>query len=580
MTPLSTEDDQRSWTIMMVDDEPTTVDVIEMFLQGEGYEHFVSVMDSRLALEAIAREHPDVLLLDLMMPNVGGLQILSALREDEALQRIPVIILTSSSEPEVKLQALELGANDFLAKPVDRSELALRVRNTLAAKAYQDRVTYYDALTGLPNRRLFQEGLEPALRRARRDGSNLALLHLGLDRFRQINDTLGQGAGDAILKGVAERMEKSVAFSLEDAVASDPYRATCFRIGGDEFMLLLTGPGAVEAAPRIGRQLLSLMAEPFTLKGQDLFTSCSIGIAIHPNDANDADALLANAGVAMSHAKQRGGHRFEYYDESLNAQSLERLGLESDLRRALERGEISLHYQPKVGIESGRIAGAEALMRWTHPEHGFVPPDRFIAIAEEIGVINSLGEWALREAAGQSRAWADAGFPGIRIAVNVSSRQFRPGTLVETIQAALESSGLDGNSLAIELTESVIMEKPHETADMLWKIKEMGVRISIDDFGTGYSSLSYLKRFPIDELKIDRSFVQGVPEDADDAAIVTAIVAMARSLGQKVVAEGVETEGQLEFLRWLGCDEYQGYLCSKPLPPESWSELLKLCGPS
>jgi diguanylate cyclase (GGDEF)-like protein len=574
---LPGQDDDRSSTIMMVDDEPTTIDVIEMFLQAEGYDHFVAVTDSRLALDAVAREQPDVILLDLMMPHVGGLEILGALREDEALQQIPVIILTSSTEPEVKLQALELGANDLLAKPVERSELALRVRNTLAAKAYQDRLTYYDALTGLPNRRLFRERLEPALRRARRDNSDLAILHVGLDRFRQINDTLGQASGDAILKGVAERLEKRAAVSQEEAVPGELYRATPFRIGGDEFSLLLTGSSAVESAPRIARQLLSAMAEPFSLMSQDLFASCSIGIAVHPNDGDDGDTLAANAGAAMSHAKQRGGNRFEYYDESLNAQSMERLSLENDLRRALARGEISLHYQPKVAIGSGRIVGAEALMRWTHPKLGPVPPDRFIPIAEEAGLVNALGEWALHEAARQSRVWSDAGFPAIPISVNVSSRQFVPGKLLQTIREALGDGGLGGEALAIELTESVIMENPHDTAEMLEAIKHLGLSVSIDDFGTGYSSLSYLKRFPIDELKIDRSFVQGIPGNADDAAIVTAIVAMAHSLGQRVVAEGVETPEQLEFLSRLGCDEYQGYLCSKPVPPEEWAELLERC---
>jgi diguanylate cyclase (GGDEF)-like protein len=577
MPALREQDDPRSSTIMMVDDEPTTVDVIEMFLEAEGYDHFVAVTDSRLALETIARELPDILLLDLMMPHVGGLEILGALREDEALQQIPVIILTSSTEPEVKLQALELGANDLLAKPVERSELALRVRNTLAAKAYQDRLAYYDVLTGLPNRRLFRERMEPALRRAHRDESDLAVLHVGLDRFRQINDTLGQASGDAVLKGVAERLEKRAAISQEEAIPGESYRATPYRVGGDEFTLLLTGSNAVEAAPRIGRQLLSVMADPFSLKDQDLFASCSIGIAIHPNDGEDVDTLLANAGVAMSHAKQRGGNRFEYYDESLNARSLERLSLENDLRRALARGEISLHYQPKLEIGSGRVVGAEALMRWTHPEHGLVPPDRFIPIAEEAGLINSLGEWALGEASRQSRAWEDAGIHDIRISVNVSSRQFRPGRLLETIGAALAESGVGGQALAIELTESVIMENPQETAEMLWALKEMGLSVSIDDFGTGYSSLAYLKRFPIDELKIDRSFVQGIPEDADDAAIVTAIIAMAHSLGQRVVAEGVETQAQLEFLNTLGCDEYQGYLCSKPAPADEWPALLARC---
>ena len=574
MSAFSSDRDSTRATIMMIDDEPTTIDVIEMFLQAEGYEHFVSVTDSREALDTIARELPDVLLLDLMMPNVGGLEVLAALRGDEALSKIPVIILTSSTEPDVKLRALELGATDFLGKPVDRSELALRVRNTLAAKAYQDRLANYDALTGLPNRQLFTSSLASALVGAAQTEAELALLHLGLDRFRQVNETLGQAAGDTVLAAVAQRLEKAVASAGSVRPVGDAFRASSFRIGGDEFTILLEGPGAGDVAPRAARMLNALVSDPFDCQGIELFTSCSIGIAIHPNDGETGEALLANAGAAMSHAKDRGGNRHEFYDESLNAESAERLGLENELRGALDRGEIELHYQPKVDVETGRILGAEALMRWRHPERGMVPPVRFIPIAEETGIIDSLGEWALREAAAQSRRWSDAGHAGLRIAVNVSSRQFRSGRVVETVRSALEAAGISGSALAIELTESVIMENPKETAGMMEALRKMGVKISIDDFGTGYSSLAYLKRFPIDELKIDRSFVDGVPTDGDDAAIVAAIVAMAHSLRLRVVAEGVEGEAQLAFLRSLGCDEYQGYFASKPLPSAEWGALL------
>ncbi len=569
MVDLSPTDDLRRATIMMVDDEPTTIDVIEMFLHGEGYENFISVTDSREAVDTLAREIPDLLMLDLMMPEVGGLEILEAMRQDAALREIPVLILTSATDPEIKLQALELGASDFLAKPVDRSELALRVRNTLAAKAHRDRLTYYDALTGLPNRRLFLDRLRQGLE-ASTSGDELALLQVGLDRFRQVNDTLGQGFGDALLTQVASRLEKTLVGESAPGGASSG-DLVC-RAGGDEFLVMLGGHGAGVRSPRLARSLLSSMGEPFQLDGRDIFLSCSIGIALHPNDASDVESLVTNAGAAMTHAKQGGGNQLEFYDASLNAESGERLKIETELRKALEQNELVLYYQPKVSIRTGRIVGCEALMRWIHPELGFVPPDRFIPIAEETGQITALGEWALRQACAQSRAWMEAGYPRIRIAVNVSSRQFRPEQLQHTIRSALTESGIEGQALAIELTEGAIMTNPNETAEMLLELKEMGLRVSIDDFGTGYSSLSYLKRFPIDELKIDKSFVQGVPEDHDDAAIVSAIIRMAHALGLKVVAEGVETDTHLAFLRGLGCDQYQGYYCSPALSPEDWRE--------
>ncbi len=563
-----------SATLLMVDDEPTTIDVIEMFLQAEGYERLIPVTDSRRAFATIAEERPDVVLLDLNMPEVGGLEILQAMRADEALEHVPVIILTSSADADTKLQALELGANDFLAKPVDPSELVLRLRNTLAAKAYQDQLQYYDRLTGLPNRRLFSERLGQMLGISRRTSDQCAVLTIGLDRFRQINDTLGRAVGDTLLSSAADRIAKSVAADSPVQPASGHRSRLLARVGGDEFALLLSGTGVVEEADRVARRLHSRLQEHFELDGREVFTSCSIGIACFPDDGDHAEAVLANAGIALSHAEREGGSGIQFYNPSLNVRSAERLELEGQLRRALDRDEIALHYQPKVDMGTGRIVGAEALMRWQHPEMGNVPPDRFIPIAEETGLIASLGEWAIRTACCQARAWQDAGLP-LRVSVNLSAKQFHAGGIAEMVRSALRDSGLEGSRLMLELTESMIMENVQETSETLRAFKDMGLALSVDDFGTGYSSLSYLKRFPLDELKIDRSFVQGVPEDGDDAAIVTAIVGMTHSLGLKVVAEGVETPEQLAFLRGLGCDEYQGYLCSKPVAADEWAGLLE-----
>jgi diguanylate cyclase (GGDEF)-like protein len=562
--------------IMMVDDEPTTIEVLEAFLEGEGYENFVTTNDPREALPLLEIHRPDVLLLDLNMPNMSGLEVLTLIRNDQALQHTPVIILTSSTEEETKLEALELGASEFLGKPVDPSELALRLRNTLATKAYQDHLTHYDGLTGLPNRGLFMERTDRALERAGSKATECAVLHIDLDRFKQINEVLGRRVGDAVLKAVAERLEKSVRVSdLLGTAAMQTERIPLSRVGGDEFLLFLPEIHSVDRAALIARRILSDMSEPFFPEGQDLFVTSSIGIALFPGDGKDAETLAGNAGVALSHAKQRGGNDYQFYSKSLNAESWERLSLENQLRKALDRGELRLYYQPKVDFKTGQIIGSEALMRWQHPELGLVPPQKFIPIAEETGLITSLGDWALRTACQQNKAWQSAGFRAIQVSVNVSSKQFRPGELQETIRDALQASGMEARQLVLEVTESLLIENPESSLEMLREIKAMGLKISVDDFGTGYSSLSYLKRLPLDELKIDRSFVNGIPTDADDVAIVTAIIAMAHSLGLSVVAEGVETEEHLAFLAERGCDEYQGFLFSRPLPASQWTALFR-----
>ncbi|MDJ0848641.1 MAG: EAL domain-containing protein [Myxococcota bacterium] len=565
---------RKSATIVMVDDEPTTLDVVEMLLRDEGYERIVPVTDSTQALGVIERERPDVLLLDLMMPEVGGLDILRAMRASEALERIPVVILTSSSDPEAKLEALGLGATDFLGKPVDPSELILRLRNTLSAKSYLDRLVYADELTGLPNRRDFIERVDLVLRRSRLDGSACALLRVDVDRFKQINDALGHGFGDRLLKTAADRLAKCV-----QAASTGQQPALLARVVGDEFALLIEGPDPVNTASRTAEIVLATLAEPFVFGGKEFFASCSIGIALAPDNGNDVESLLASAGMALSQAKRGGGNALGFYDDSLNARSRQRLVLENQLRKALDRGTLELHYQPKLDVETGRIVGAEALARWQDSELGYVTPDRFIPIAEETGLIEPLGEWALHAALRQCKAWQEESTSPLSVAVNVSGKQFRSGDFVSRVRRALDEHGVDPTRVVLELTEGTIMEDPEEAAEMLRAIKELGIQISIDDFGTGYSSLSALKRFAPDELKIDRSFVLGLPADPDAAAIVKAVIAMSKGLGLEVVAEGVETEEQLDFLSRLGCDRYQGFLCSKAIPASEWPALLAASQP-
>jgi diguanylate cyclase (GGDEF)-like protein len=564
----------RDATVMMVDDEPTTIEVLQAFLENEGYRRFVTTTQSSRAMDLFANENPDAVLLDLHMPEVTGFEILALVRRDSRYRHIPVIVLTSSNDSETKLRALQLGATDFLAKPVDPSELALRLRNTLAAKAYQDRLTYYDVLTGLPNRRMFMDRLLWSLRCAKRDGTGGAVLHIDLDHFQKINDTLGHETGDSLLIGVAQRLRQRVpVVDIVNATDVDESQAILFRVGGDEFNVLLPEMGRIENAAHMAGTILAAMKEPFQVDGHEVFITPSIGVAVFPNDGEVSDTLLKHAGVAMNQAKQRGRNTYEFYSAKMNAKALERLSLENQLRRALDREELLLFYQPKVDIRTERVVGSEALLRWQHPEHGLVSPVKFIPLAEETGLIVSFGEWVLHAACKQNKAWQLAGFTNIRIAVNVSARQFRDGKFIRTIGEVLEGSGLEPQYLTLELTENTIMENARENLDALHQIKAMGVKISVDDFGTGYSSLSYLKQLPLDELKIDRSFISEIRSQADDAPIVTAIIAMAHSMSLKVVMEGIETEQQLVFAKDRGCDEYQGYLFSKPVASRDFPSL-------
>jgi diguanylate cyclase (GGDEF)-like protein len=472
-----------------------------------------------------------------------------------------------------KLRALELGASEFLAKPVDASELALRVRNSLAFKIYQDRLANCDPLTGLPNRATFIRRLDAAIERGAHDGAVIGLLHIDLNRFKQINDTLGHSVGDELLRRVAERLETSVRGT--DAVARDAERRTGLlsRLGGDEFSVLLTDLGREDNAALVARRIRIAMQAPFDRDGRELFVNASIGISVFPGDGADSETLLKNAEIAMYHAKQQGAVEAEFYRKELNLRSLERLNLEHALRRALERNELELYYQPKVAVLTGHIAGAEALLRWHHPELGMVPPAEFVPIAEECGLITDIGEWVLRAACDQAAQWDREGYPPIPISVNVSQQQLAQNRLVDTLAQLQATCRLCSNRIVLELTESLLMDDAEASIRMLGTLREMGLALSLDDFGTGYSSLAYLKRFPLDELKIDRSFIRGVPQSPADAAIVQTIIVLARSLGLKVVAEGVENEAQLRFLGQLGCDEYQGFLFSKPLPVEQFDRL-------
>jgi len=438
------------------------------------------------------------------------------------------------------------------------------------------KLAYYDALTGLPNRQLFNEQLQFSLNMAQRHDSKVAVLFLDLDRFKRINDTYGHSVGDQVLQQVADRLREGV--RDYDAIVRhehDNGGTSLARLGGDEFILCFSDLLRAEDAAKAAQRLLRVLEKPLVIEGNELFIAASLGIALAPADGKDFEALVKNAESAMYVAKSDGGNTVRFYNNSMNASAFKRLSLENNLRRALERREFELHFQPQVAIENGEIVGAETLIRWRHPDLGMVSPAEFIPVAEESGLIAAIGDWVLREACRQTRAWQDAGLPSLRVAVNLSPRQFRQEQLLRKVELALYESGLESKYLELEITEGAVMQHAAESIKTLHAMKEMGLHIAVDDFGTGYSSLSYLRRFPIDLLKIDRSFIRDVVNNQDDAAITSTIIAMARSLRLATIAEGVETVEQLEFLRHNGCQVVQGFLYSKPLPAEAFASLLQ-----
>ncbi len=422
----------------------------------------------------------------------------------------------------------------------------------------------HDLLTGLPNRALFSDRLSQALVNANRYEKMLAVLYLDLDRFKTINDTLGHTFGDRILQKVAERLDEQL--KEGDTIA---------RLGGDEFVILLPQIAHIEDAVRLAQKILELGKQPIVMEEQELYITISMGIAFYPADGADVDTLLKNSDTALNRVKNQGGNNYQFYAPVMNSKASERLLMENELRRAIKNKEFVVYYQPQLDINTWRVIGFEALIRWKHPENGMVYPDEFISIAEEIGLIVPIGELVLREVCAQNKRWLEEGLSPKRIAVNLSARQFHQRDLVTTVKQILEETGLASEYLELEITESVAMEDADYTIEILHQLREMGVYIALDDFGTGYSSLNYLKRFPLNIIKIDRSFIRDLTTNSNDAAIATAIISLAHNLNLSVIAEGVEIEEQLAFLKLQQCDNMQGFLFSKPLPVEELGQFLK-----
>jgi diguanylate cyclase (GGDEF)-like protein len=553
---------------LLIEDNPGDARLIKELLAEEPAAPFQMVCVDRLqrGLEVLSTQKVQVLLLDLSLPDSHGLETFA--KAYACAPKVPIIVLTGNDDHALALMAVKAGAQDFLFKGnVDRQLLVRSMQYSIERKRYQEELEHhanYDVLTGLPNRNLLHDRLKQAVY-SQRDVRPIAVVFIDLDHFKFMNDSLGHTQGDKLLAIIGERLESMVREG--DTVA---------RLGGDEFVLVLNDQSKEEVIYRAMRRVLAKVSEPMVIDGQELYITCSAGVSLFPQDGPDVETLLKNADAAMYRAKEHGRNNFKFFTPEMNDLANERLALEHSLRRALERNELVLHYQPKVGLDDGTLSGAEALVRWQHPEWGLIAPERFIPIAEETGLIVEIGEWVIRTACRQNRAWQDAGLPPVILSVNLSARQFRQDHLVKLLKEILDETGVKPEHLEMELTESLLMHNAKAAIAILRGMKSIGVKLSLDDFGTGYSSLNCLSRLPIDALKIDKSFVQhiGDQEHGDDRILVQAIISLGHSLNLRVIAEGVETAAQLQFLEDHRCDEVQGFYFGKPMPADEFTRFL------
>ncbi len=563
------------------DDEIIREDLIEI-LEGAGFQA-LGAENGRIGVKMARLHRPDLILCDVRMPEMNGFEVLETLRADRELASIPFVFLTARAERSDLRKGMHLGADDYLTKPIGQREvldtIAARLsRQAALAAPYHAQIdraakqlhylTYYDGITDLPNRRSLQEQLKQAIAAADAREQQISLLVIDVDRFYRINSSLGKRFGDDLLKAVSERLLQSVS---EDDVVS--------RLDADEFAIMLRVADATTIVERVNRVLAEL-TYPFSIANREIYLTASAGIAVYPRDARDSDSLIQHSVLALERAKQQGGNCYRFYTEDVKAQVSLHFELQAGLHRALERHEFLAYYQPQVHLATGQIVGAEVLVRWHHPTYGLLSPAQFIPIAEEDGSIVPLGEWVLHTACREAMRWhhllgaAGGNQPLPRMSVNLSGRQFQQENLSDRVVAILAETGLPAHFLELELTESMLVGDVEASTAKLSRLKALGVKVSIDDFGKGYSSLGYLKHFPFDTLKIDREFVGGIPHDRKNLAITLALIQLARGLDLKAIAEGVETEAELELLRHSGCDEVQGYAFSPPLPAEQFRRML------
>lgn len=570
--------------ILVADDDPGTRSILRATLQGADFEVTVAA-DGLEAMERFRADPSDLVILDVDMPGLSGYEVCTRLRREFGAL-LPIVMVTGLDDVGSVDAAYQAGATDFIAKPVNWVILVHRIRHLLRnyrsvldlheAEARIRRLAYFDTLTGLPNREHFHARLARCLEVAAGGDQRFAMLSLDLDKFKRINDTLGHGIGDELLHVTAARLREAVragdpvAHARETTVAEQEIS----RLGGDEFMVLLPALATPNSAALVAERIVQSLGRPMRLGGHDVLVTPSIGIAIYPDDGEDQETLVKSADLAMYAAKRRGGAGYAFFDATMNSGALKRLTIEGRLRNAISNDEFSLNYQPQFELQGNRICGFEALLRWNNAELGPVPPSDFIQVAEDAGLILSIGEYVLRAACNQMCAWQAEGIPPVRVSVNVSGLQLSQPGFPDFIRQVLEETRLPPALLEIEITESVVMRDESSTADVLRQIKALGVEIAIDDFGTGYSSFARLREFPIDRLKLDRSLIQNIHSSHEDHAIATAIITMATTLRMEAVAEGVEHCVQLEILRDQGCTLAQGYYLSHPLPAHAARQLL------
>jgi diguanylate cyclase len=567
-------------TVLVVDDDPGARLLVGSALEIAGF-RVVTAADGISALAQYRAQPVDCVVLDVVMPGMSGFDVCSELRAHPDSRHVPILMQTSLDDMESVQRAYTAGATDFSSKGINPMLLAERVKFLVRSKQTQDQLresearirylAYYDPLTALPNRQRLLQILEQQVAWAAPRQRGVAVLMLDIDNFSRINDTQGQTVGDGLLQEVARRLQNCLrdqrALDMDESSSGkSDINDWVARTGGDEFALALPGISSVDTAQVVARRVQQALSRPCVFAQQEIPLSASMGVSLFPNDAGTAEALLKNADAAMHHGKRNGSNAIEFFKKSISTRAAKHLSMETDLRKALDRGEFTLNYQPRLCTDDMHVEAVEALLRWWHPTRGFVSPDEFIPLAEQTGLIVDIGDWVLREACAQARRWRDAGDFHWQVAVNVSGVQFRDGSLVERVTRAIDAAGIDSRMIELEFTEGALIEYSAVVSKAVKALKTLGVATALDDFGTGYSSLSYLRHFPIDTLKIDRIFVRDIVSRSGHTPLVDVIIAMAKSLGLSTVAEGVETESQLQYLKSRHATQVQGFLFCQPLP--------------
>ncbi len=548
--------------VVLADDDPSIRLMVRHVLESEDFD-IIEASDGLEAIKAVEKHHPALILLDAVMPGIDGFTTCQQIKE-KGHTDIPVMMITGLDDDASVERAYEVGAIDFITKPIKWAVLKHRVKSVVAKVIAERKVNllaYRDTLTNLPNRLLFADRLEQAVIRSERSRTSMALMLIDIDDFKLVNDSFGHEAGDKLIKAVGQLISKSL--RRADTIA---------RLGGDEFAVIIEGIDSPDDAISIADNLTTILEHNVRLDDQETYTSASIGIAVYPEDGKDARTLLKNSDTAMFRAKENGRHCFQFYKPEMSVSAMARLELENSLKAAFENDEFLIYYQPIIDIHKNEISGVEALLRWQHPDKGMIHPNDFVATVEDCGLIVAMGEWLINSVCKQVRVWQDAGLKDQNISVNLAPRQFKEQDLVAIFTQALAEHEVDASSLSVEITERTLIDNVGEVEATLKKLRQMGMKVSLDDFGTGYASLAYLKEFPVDVVKIDREFIQGLPDNRDDSAIVEAIAGLTRGLRLTLLAEGVENEQQLEVLKSLGCQFAQGFYWSKAIPGDEYEQ--------